>query len=210
MPSRNVRKSYAAEHYYHVYNRGVNKRIIFKNQIDYVVFFNLLKRYLADEPYKDRYGRLFPWLRNDLELIAFCLMPNHFHLCFYLKHEKAIEKLMRGVCTAYTTYFNKKYGRVGSLFQGIYKASRVSNDSYLVHISRYIHLNPHDYRNWQFSSLPYYLGERQASWIRPQIILDMFPGGREEYMNFLQDYQGQKQVLDQLKSELANGNETNI
>ena len=207
MPSRNVEKVYVSGQFYHVYNRGVNKQDIFLESADYVVFLNLLKRYLAALPVKDRYGRIFPSLHNDLELLAFCLMPNHFHLCFYLKHEKAIETLMRGVCTAYTIYFNKKYRRVGTLFQGVYKASRISSEAYLLHITRYIHLNPHDFRSWQFSSLPYYLGKKHADWISNGRILSMFPKGSGEYLEFVKDYEAQKIVLDELKYELANGTE---
>ena len=207
MPSRNVEKVYVPGQFYHVYNRGVNKQDIFRDTTDYVVFLNLLKRYLHSEPMKDRYGRIFPSLYGELELVAFCLMPNHFHLCFYLKHEKAIETLMRGVCTSYTTYFNKKYKRVGTLFQGVYKASHISNDGYLQHITRYIHLNPRDYMHWQFSSLPYYLGQKNAHWVRPGVILALFPKGVQEYMVFLRDYEAHKQMLDELKYELANGAE---
>ncbi len=115
MPNRNIVKIYSPDSYYHIYNRGVNGRTIFKESGDYAVFLNLLKRSLDDQPAKDKQGREYPWLHRDIELLAFCLMPNHYHLLVYQKDDKnAITKLLiRGVCTTYTVYFNKKYRRAG-------------------------------------------------------------------------------------------------
>lgn len=202
MPNRNVIKLYSPDTYYHVYNRGVNGRTIFKEQQDYHVFLNLLKRYLSAEPVKDKQGREYPWLREDIELLAFCLMPNHFHLLVYQKNNKdAATRLLRGVSTAYTVYFNKKYKRRGPLFQERFKASSIDKDNYLHHVSRYIHLNPKGYRQWEFSSLDYYLGRKSAEWINPGLILDLFEPG--EYSDFLSDYEDYKRVMDEVKPELA-------
>lgn len=202
MPSKNREKVYLPQTYYHIYNRGVNKRRIFADQDDYAVFLNLLKRYLDDQPTKDSKGREYDWLHNDIELLAFCLMPNHFHLFIYQEKPDAMTRLMRGVATAYTTYFNKKYHRIGPLFQDRFKASMVSRDDYLIHISRYIHLNPKTYKSWRFSSLPYYLGNKQAGWVRPDKVLESFSSARD-YAQFLADYEDQKSILDELKTELA-------
>lgn len=114
---------------------------------------------------------------------------------------------MRGLGSAYTRYFNVKYNRVGSLFQGVYKASQISSDSYLMHITRYIHLNPKDYLRYEYSSLPYYLGQKQGDWLKPKAILAMFDNSPVEYKKFLADYEEQKQIWDELKYELANGAE---
>lgn len=202
MPSRNLEKVYAEEAYYHIYNRGVNRRTIFKDETDYTVFLNLLKRYLGAEPVKDKQGREYPWYHNDIELLAFCLMPNHYHLLVFQRDLNAITKLLRGVCTAYTMYFNKKYKRIGHLFQARFKATMILNDAYLQHISRYIHLNPEDYLNWQFSSLPYYLGKRSAAWINATPILDIFENS--SYLNFLKDRESHRQMLKELEAQLAN------
>ncbi|MGH7237985.1 MAG: transposase, partial [Candidatus Saccharimonadales bacterium] len=129
---------------------------------DYAVFLNLLKRYLDDRPARDSSGRPYDWLHDDLDLAAFCLMPNHFHLLIYQTKSEAMTRLLRGVATSYTTYFNKKHNRIGPLFQDRFKASMILRDDYLQHISRYIHLNPKNYKSWEFSSLPYYLGVKQA------------------------------------------------
>lgn len=201
MPSKNTAKIYAPNAYYHIYNRGVEKRSIFIDNEDYAVFLNLLKRYLSNEPARDKNGREYPWLHKDLQLLAFCLMPNHFHLLIYQQEPNTMTKLLQGVATSYTIYFNKKYKRVGHLFQGRFKASMITTDSYLQHISRYIHLNPKDYLNWEFSSLDYYIGNKNAEWMAPKLILDIIP--RSEYIGFLKDYEDHKQMLDEIKYELA-------
>lgn len=116
-------------------------------------------------------------------------------------------KLMRRIMTAYSTYFNKQYDRVGHLFQGSYKAVRINNEAYLWHISRYIHLNPLDIRQeWQtykYSSYPYYSSQKQADWVRPNRILDIHQEHQQEYAKFVSDYQNYKKTLHVIKSELA-------
>lgn len=203
MPSRNVVKEYAPDSYYHVYNRGVNKQTIFAEDADYIVFLGLLKRRLSKEPTVDRYGRQTPHYKDEIELLAFCLMPNHFHLLVYQHDDsKAVAKLLQSVCTAYTMYFNRKHKRVGRLFQGNFKGSRVTSDEYLQHISRYIHLNPKNYKKYEWSSLPYYLGTMRAEWVSPDPVLGLFAG--DNYSKFLEDYEAYKASLDEIKDELAN------
>lgn len=201
MVSRNREKNYVPEAYYHIYNRGVEKRKIFIDDEDYRVFLNLFKRYLDREPVRDPSGREYDHLFERGELLAFCLMPNHFHLLLYVHDDEAMTRLMRGVATSYTTYFNKKYKRVGPLFQDRYKASHILNDAYLVHITRYIHLNPKDWQDWPYSSLPYYLGKKSAAWIIPERILGMFEDGN--YREFVADYVSQKEMWDEIKHDLA-------
>lgn len=205
MSSRNVIKDYVEDSFYHVYNRGVNKRKIFLDNDDYAVFLNLLKRYLDSEPVTDNKGREYEWLHKRIELLAFCLMPNHFHLLIYQHDKEAMTRLMRGTITSYTIYFNKKYRRTGPLFQDRFKASLITKDTYLLHISRYIHLNPHDYINWEFSSLLYYAGKKKAGWVNPDRIMEFFEG--DNYFAFIKDYEEQKLMLDELKHELANSSE---
>lgn len=129
-------------------------------------------------------------------------MGNHFHTLFYLGEDvSAISEFMRSIGTSYTMYFNKKYKRVGPLFQGTYKASCVTSDSYLLHISRYIHLNPREYETYKYSSLPAYLSKKSVLWLKPQKILDLFEG--DDYMEFMKDYEDHKAMLETLKYELA-------
>lgn len=202
MPSRNSIKHYDTDTYYHIYNRGVNKRRIFIDDEDYVVFMGLLKRYLGNVTEKDSYNRGYPNFFSDLDLIAFCLMPNHFHLLVYQKdNPRAIESLLRCIATTYTSYFNKKYRRVGHLFQGAYKASRVSSEPYLLHISRYIHMNPEDYKNWPYSSWPYFTKGWSADWVKQHRVFELFEGG--DYERFVDNYQEIKGEIDSLKVQLA-------
>lgn len=202
MPSRNRVKIYIPESYYHIYNRGINKRRIFLDKEDYTVFLNLFKRYLDVKITKDYQGREYDNLHDQIELLAFCLQPNHFHLLIYQKDENAMTGLLRRVGTSYSRYFNKKYKRFGPLFQERFKASVIGQDEYLQHISRYIHLNPENYQWWEFSSLPYYLGRRKVGWVRPKRIVSLFRAG--EYKKFVSDYKGHKRALDAIRNELAN------
>ncbi|MEI7918534.1 MAG: transposase [Candidatus Saccharibacteria bacterium] len=184
MPGRNIVKRYSTDSYYHVYNRGVEKRAIFIDDQDYAVFVALLKRYLDINADGGSRGRSYVDVKDGVDVISFCLMPNHFHLLLYQIELGAITKLMRAVCSSYSTYFNKKYQRVGALFQGKFRAVPVLSNAYLQYISRYIHLNPTNYLDWEWSSLKYWLGDKSALWIKPERINDM---DRNQYLDYLQD-----------------------
>ncbi|OVE79276.1 hypothetical protein BVY00_00845 [bacterium G20] len=203
MPGRNINKIYLEDSYYHVYGRGHNKRAIFQDKDDYAVFLNLFKRYLSNRPVQDNKGREYPWLQKEIDLLAFCLMPNHFHALIYQRHPGAMTKLFKSVITTYGMYFNKKNDCLGPVFQGRFKASIIDRDNYLVHVSRYIHLNPEDYKTWAFSSLPFYLGRQEAEWLKPGNILGLFDG-LTDYKKFVEDYEDHKKMLDEIKPELAN------
>ena len=202
MPSPNLEKIYAPDCYYHIYNRGVDRQPIFKSPDDYAVFLNILKRYLDTEPIKDNKKREYEWLHEKVDLLAFCLISNHFHLFVYQHTPEAMTRLLRGVGTSYTGYFNKKYKRTGPLFQDRYKATMVDKDSYLMHISRYIHLNPSDYKNYEWSSYDYYVGKKNSGWVNPDKILRLF-SSIKEYEEFTADYEDYKKSLELIKSDLA-------
>lgn len=204
MPSRNIVKEFAADSYYHVYNRGVEKRPIFLDTKDYSVFLGLLKKYLTGETPNKENRHVFKNFQGELSLIAYCLMPNHLHLLFYQSTPTAVTELMRRVCTGYVMYFNHRHHRVGGLFEGIFRAARIDSDSYLHHISRYIHLNPEDYKNWAYSSYPVYKGVKKTVWVDTEPILDLFNGSSTEYQKFLDDYVDSKAELAILKHQLAN------
>lgn len=204
MPSRNIVKRYMAGGYYHVYNRGVEKRDIFLEKQDCVVFQRYLKLYLAtpDEVAKIDVPRIQTFLKynmhEEIDLLSFSLMPNHVHLEIKQIHEDSIAKFMKRLFTSYVMYFNRKYRRVGPLFQNIYKAAFIETDSYLLHLSRYIHLNPRKINHPKidfndFCSFPYYLGEKQASWVKTEAILNHFgkttiKGKGSTYEDFVNNY----------------------
>lgn len=207
MPSRNIIREFAPDSYYHVYNRGVEKRVIFTDTQDYTVFLGILKKYLSGVTPNKHNRHYFKNFKGELSLLAYCLMPNHFHLLFYQVPESALTELMRRVSTGYAMYFNNRHKRVGGLFQGAYKASRIDADDYLHHISRYIHLNPPEYKSWPFSSLGYYERKKRAEWLDTKRLLRLFDNSYQEYVVFLEDYEANKKEIDILKWHLANGAE---
>lgn len=202
MPSRNVTKIDVPESYYHIYARGASKRVIFLEKSDYLYFEKLLARYLSKKPATSKEGVQYPHLAGRIELLSYCLMENHFHLLVYQIEAGAMTKLMRSLMTSYSRYFNLKYRQSGSLFESRYKASKIDEQSYLEHISRYIHLNPRSWRKYQYSSLRYYRDNNPPEWLMPQKIMTMF-NSPESYMNFVADYEENRQMLSELKHELA-------
>ncbi len=203
MPSRNVLKIDIPSAYYHVYARGNNRMLIYQDKEDYTVFLNLFKRYLSKQPVANPYGEEYPHLYGKLELLTYCLMSNHFHLLLYQEQEGTMTQLMRGIMTTYSRYFNKKYNRSGPLFETRYKAALITNDVYLQHISRYIHLNPKQWQTYPYSSLHFYLDKQKADWVKPKRILDLFDS-KAEYSAFIADYEDHKKALKDIKHELAN------
>src|SRR5438094_713652 len=127
-------------HFYHVFNRGVEKRNIFKNAYDYNRLLKTIEyyQYQGPKPKFSRYleGTLYkPKLENKIvEIIAFCLMPNHFHLLLKQVKEGGITEFMSKLSNSYTKYFNTKYYRIGPLLQGEFKAVRVETDEQLIHL----------------------------------------------------------------------------
>ena len=202
MPAKNVLKVYVGNSYYHIYNRGVEKRIIFKDDQDYGVFLGYLKEYLSPPKdvslLKEKFtlkGESFKGVprqpnnySKEIELLVYCLMPNHFHLLIKQNLDRSIENFMRSLLTRYSGYFNKRYKRVGCLFHGPYKAVMINSDEYLLCLSRYIHLNPQELEGGLFgvpSSYSDYLGRRRTSWVKTDLILSL--RGRNSYQKFVED-----------------------
>lgn len=198
MPAKNSVKSYIENGYYHLYNRGVEKRTIFQDSQDYAVFLNYLKEYLLpkDEQglrnklaapntsYKDK-DKILKLLRlnnftDEIILIAYCLMPNHFHLLVKQKSSYSIDSFIQSLCTRYTMYFNRKYKRVGPLFQSVYKAVLVNTDEQFLHLTRYIHKQTLASQGdtlrgeGQPSSYHDYIGKSKTTWVHPDEVLSHF------------------------------------
>lgn len=202
MPSRNAIKTDVAESYYHVYARGANKEALFLDRSDYLYFLKLPERYLSSNATESKTGRSYPNYAGHIELLAFCLMNNHFHLLIYQVDQGSMTNFMRSLMTSYSKYFNLKYKRTGPLFESRYKAVRIHTQSYLEHISRYIHLNPRYWKRYPYSSLPYYRGGKQIDWVRPEKILSLF-ASQKDYETFLEDYEEHKNMLSEIKHQLA-------
>jgi putative transposase len=206
MPTRNAVKQYAAQSYYHVYSRGVNKRAIFLDDNDYAFFLSLLKRYLSPKAVPRPKHPPYRTFSGEIHLLTFCLMPNHIHLFLY-QHDnpQAMRAFMSAVMTSYSKYFNQKYDRLGPLFQSRYLASRIMGDSYLLHISRYVHLNPKSWRDYPYSSIKYFQGKATAEWFNPSYVLDFFEGNRQKYLDFVADHEDYKRSLEAIDLDLAHG-----
>jgi putative transposase len=151
--------SEATEEIFHVLNRGVDNRKIFLDEKDYFRFIHNLFEFNDPNPilnlgYRFNRGQSID-LRNQynlnrkprkliVEILAFCLMPNHFHLLLRQKEKGGITKFMRKLGAGYANYFNQKYQRLGTLFQGRYKLILIKNEPHFIHLPYYIHFNPLD------------------------------------------------------------------
>ncbi len=158
------------ESFQHVYNRGTDKRDIFLADSDYKLFLRYL--YLLNDREVESPSRLIasqgeePKKEVDhkplVAIVAYCLMSNHFHLLLHEIYEGGISKFMQRLGTAYTMFFNEKYQRSGTLFQGVFKSKLITDEEYLLKIIDYIHLNPCEVwkstpredvlKNYQYSS----------------------------------------------------------
>ena len=211
MPRKNSLKLYIENGYCHIYNRGVEKRKIFMDEDDYNTFLHLLKYYLSPvnqgithpstnlESYKILRPRPLLNLSGEVDLLAFCLMPNHFHLLLKQTTKDGMTKLLRSLSTTYSMYFNRKYDRVGHLFQGPYRAVVIDNDPYILHLSRYIHLNPTELTgvtpvNYKYSSYQYYLENKKADWVKPELILKYFESSKT--LPFLKNFNSYKKFVE--------------
>lgn len=186
MPSKNVIKLYEAGAYYHIYNRGVDKGLIFREDKDYKTFLSFLKFYLSlqGESSQVSPSKKLKNYFGEIDLLCYCLMPNHFHLLIHQNSEHGIDHFMRSLLTKYVRYFNTHYNRLGPLFQGPYKAVRIENEYQFIYISKYIHRNPlslsayeespRRLREYTYSSYGNYLQNFTQAWVQPGAILSYF------------------------------------
>lgn len=182
---------FTAQGFYHVYNRGHNKQTIFHDAKDYHRYLKRLGEYLK---------------KHDVTLLAYCLMPNHLHLLLRQDSDELIDRFIHRLHTAYTMYFNKKYERVGAVFQGRFKAKLIDTDEYLLHVSRYIHINPLELlqpqgpalslelEKYPWSSYEEYINPQSKPLCDRTIILNYFSNspmrGKTTYRSFVEEYLG--------------------
>lgn len=168
-----LRRLFENETVYHVFNRGVEKRVTFLEKKDYHRFLETVAYYQFDQALP--FSRYFDLAsKNKLEgqqvsglktvgkrisILAYCLMTNHFHFLMKQEKEEGLSTFISDVCDSYTRFFNIKYERLGNLFQGTFKAKSVRDESSLLQVSRYIHLNPiissKSFRRNNLASYPY-------------------------------------------------------
>ena len=191
--------------YYHICNRAVNKQTIFHDTRDYFRFLFLILCFQSPMVFQ-QLGRLVKDFvlsraldikgevvkKRKIELVAFCIMPNHFHLIVKELEEAGIATHMQRVLTAYSKYYNTKYEKSGHVFQGPYRAIHISDDPQLKYLSAYIHRNPRELVGWlnkvdkyQWSSYQDYIGEnRWGDLLVPDIVLGQFKN-KERYHEFV-------------------------
>lgn len=204
---------YVNGYLYHIYNRGVDGRNIFEKPKDYQRFIHSLYEFNDQQfalPYSQTVeGREILDKKRPRQLLVnilcFCLMPNHFHLILQQIVAGGITKFMRKLGTGYTMFFNIKYERSGVLFQGKFKSILIDMDKYMLHLSRYIHLNPieliqpnwkqegiKDYnkveyflKGYRWSSLLDYLGIRNLPYVMKGDFIKEYFKGPKDYRKFV-------------------------
>jgi len=195
--------------YYHVYNRGMNKQLIFQDNTDRIRFLFLILYFQSPATF-EKVGRsiksfvqhrVFDIGKEDeknivnerfVELTSFCLMPNHFHLIIKEVEENGTARYMQRILNSYTKYYNTKYGKSGHLFQGPYKAVHVNNNNQLLYLSSYIHRNPRELKGWFNKESSYEWSSYQdcvnINRFEGLLILDLISGqfkNKKEYDQFV-------------------------
>lgn len=218
MPSRKT--ILANDCYYHIYNRGANKANLFEEESDYIHALNLVKYYnCIDYPIRFSKFKLLHldqrseiWKRLDVskkfvDIVSFCLMPNHFHLLVMQKQDRGISKFMANFQNSYTKYFNIKYEHDGHLLQGQFKAKQIDSEELLLHLSRYIHLNPYSSHmvpdidsllEYKWSSMQEYLNKKSFCICNKDILNNYF-NSSTKHIQFLKNNSEYQRSLNEVK-----------
>ena len=208
------------DHYYHILNRGVAHQPTSLLARDYERFLLCLSYYRhKDTPVrlskllqipKDVRSKILERLETSnntiVELLAYCCMPNHFHILLKQRFDGGVSSFMRKVTDSYTRYFNTKHKRVGPVFQGAFKAVHINNNEQLLHVSRYIHLNPlvsgvvreNDFLNFPWSSLGSYTNDKISTFVNTQLVLENFRN-TQKYLEFVRDQADYGKRLEEIK-----------
>lgn len=208
MPSRYL--PFVNGQYYHLFNRGVAKMPIYLNKGDYSRFVRTMVYYQIADP-KPRFSifsedkfNMVDKSQKIVEIICYCLMPNHFHFLIKQLKDGGICEFVSKISNSHARYFNIKNKRVGPILQGEFKAVLVEDDNQLLHVNRYIHLNPvasfitQDLENYPWSSYPEYIGKNNQNICEKEEILSFFPS-IEAYKQFVLDQKDYAQTLERIK-----------
>lgn len=182
---------------------------IFNTQTDYKRFFNVFLYYQIEGP-KPKFSKFDPATfeldsaRKIVEIISYCLMPNHFHFLLKQATDHGIREFISKLSNSYTKYFNTKNERIGPILQGDFKAVRVEDNNQLLHLTRYIHLNPlvgfvtKDLEKYVWSSYSEYVGLTNLDVCENEIILNQFKS-KIDYKKFVLDHADYAKRLEQIK-----------
>lgn len=219
MPGRSI--PLVTGEYYHIFNRGVNKQPIFSGTKTYSRCLDLINYYqntetpvkfstlikINKELQKEIWDSIAQNNQKLVDVVCFCLMPNHFHLILKQVVDGGISKFMSNFQNSYSRYFNLKNGRSGPLLQGKFQAVRIEDGEQLLHVNRYIHLNPYtgyvvkelkQLENYPWSSLAEYFIESDKQITTKKEILDFFKTV-DDYKKFLFDQADYQRKLNQIK-----------
>lgn len=182
---------FANGEFYHVYNRGTDKRTIFNDKYDFERFIQSMKEFNSVKPIGSLFENSFRdqlgvWDAKLVNIVAYCLNPNHFHLILEQRQKDGISRFMGRLGGGYVSHFNIKYKRAGTLFQGRFKAIHIDSNEYLLHLSAYVNLNNkvHRIKGESFrSSWNEYINKNKVSLSKPGIVLKQF-GNLGEYRGF--------------------------
>ena len=186
--------------FYHIYNRGTDKRDIFLCEENYFRFLRSMEEFNSTESCGGLYEKYLQGKRESrhsmstkslVEIITYCLNPNHYHFILKQICDKGIEKFMQKLGNGYTKYFNSKHDRSGVLFQGAFKSVHIKTSTHLLYLSAYVNknYNIHGYgrEEWRFSSLPDYLGKRSDKLCNKEVILSQFDDKFNRYADFMKE-----------------------
>lgn len=210
MPSRKI--PFVNEEFYHVFNRGVAKMQIFNNFYDYNRFLKTILYYSIDSN-KPKFSifasttSLLDKTKKTVDIICYCLMPNHFHFLLRQIKDGGITEFISKISNSYTKYFNTKNKRVGPLLQGEFKAVHVETNEQLIHLNRYLHLNPlvgyiaKDLEDYPWSSFKEYINQTKEKICTKEIVMEQFKD-IEEYKQFVLDQEDYAKQLEMIKHQL--------
>ncbi len=179
--------------YYHLYNRGAGKGKIFANEGNYLYLLRLIKEYA---------------LKYGVAVIAYCLMPNHYHFLLRQETDEPLSKFMQVLFNAYVQALNIQHGRTGTLFEGRFKHKRVDDKwEYLMVLCRYIHRNPVKAglvakpEDWAYSNYREWIGLRNGVLVDRDFVKTHFSSA-EEYVRFVNDVEDEENSYEKIAKYL--------
>ncbi len=191
--------------YYHLFNRGVDKRKIFLRFGYYLRFLKTVRSILNTGSATPRViSNQGLALKSKIHILAYCLMPNHYHFLIKQTQDEGVTEFMHRLNTSYTMYFNLNNKRTGRLFEYTFKAKTVSSDELLLHLSRYIHLNPviagivEKPNEWRWSSYQEYFDIESHPICEINEILSYF-SSRDDYKQFISDQISYAKILHEIE-----------